>query len=271
MSLLFQRFPALLRSGRSFTTTVPCLAMAGAEGDQQEPLFGTVPSHRTYIFLHATEPPASFPPRISTPLQRSLQLKVLKWGGLVNFAWFGPSQSTSTAEHTSATAFSTLGGRLEIPEITLDNLDEVEEKLRKHAEGPMVKETSDEIHLYVCTHGARDCRCGNTGGAVAKALRGELTRLRKVDPSGIVSRVKFAEVGHVGGHQYAANLLIYPHGEWLGMLKPGDVPTALSEIFDLFIRPFGPEDKPTFPLHWRGRMGLSKQEQVELFESYSQG
>ncbi|GLB40948.1 putative sucrase/ferredoxin-like [Lyophyllum shimeji] len=266
-----------LHTIRWFTTTPPRRVPASTEDGEDshpKPLFGTAPPHRAYIFLHSADPPASFPPRISTPLQRALQLKALRWGGLVNFAWYGPdepssSPSTSTIEHTSATAFSTSGGRLHIPSLTLENLDEVEEQLRNYAEGPVAQETSDEIHLYVCTHGSRDCRCGDTGGAVARALREELARRRKEDPSGIASRVRFAEVGHVGGHEYAANLLVYPHGEWLGRLEPGDVPAVLSEILDSPIRSFGPEDRPLSPLHWRGRMGLSKLEQLELFASAS--
>ncbi|KAF5370912.1 hypothetical protein D9615_009788 [Tricholomella constricta] len=200
-------------AGKSFATTLPQSTTASSSAKEEKPLFGTVLSHRSYIFLHAPKPPASFPPRVSTPLQRALQLKVMKWGGVVNFSWFGPEQQASNSERTSATAFSTLGGRLEIPEITLKNLDDVEEKLRKHVEGPIVKETSEELHLYVCTHGARDCRCGNTGGAVVKVLREEVARRAKMDPSGIASRVKVGEVGHVGGHQYAANMLVYPHGD----------------------------------------------------------
>ncbi|KAF8066643.1 Sucrase/ferredoxin-like-domain-containing protein [Lyophyllum atratum] len=268
LPLPFPKSITRLPNCRSFATTISRWTTASQDDGQEKPLFGTVPSHRAYIFLHATEPPATFPPRISTPLQRALQRKVLRWGGIVNFAWYGPGQPTSISGHSSATAFSTLGGRLDIPELTLENLDEVEEKLRKHAEGPLVKQTSEEIHLYVCTHGARDCRCGEHGGEVANALREELTRLTKADPSGIASRVKLGEVGHVGGHEYAANLLIYPHGEWLGMLRPGDVPAVLREILDHPIQPFGPEDKPLTPSHWRGRMGLSKEEQMELFASH---
>ncbi|KAF9465998.1 Sucrase/ferredoxin-like-domain-containing protein [Collybia nuda] len=232
--------------------------------EEAKPLYGTVASHRSYIFLHASEPPSEFPARMSTAIQRALMLRTLKWGGIVNFSWHGP-KSSSSDDSTSATAFSTAGGRLEIPKISLDNVDEIEVKLRKHSEGPLVKSTDEEIQLYVCTHGARDCRCGDMGSRVVKALREEVQKRLEADPHGIVSRVKVGEVGHVGGHQYAANLLVLPHGEWLGLLTPEDIPTVLDKILAHTPAPFDASQPPLYPERWRGRMGLSKDEQSELY------
>ncbi|KAG6856150.1 hypothetical protein H0H87_007055 [Tephrocybe sp. NHM501043] len=190
-----------LKFSRAFATSVPRQIGVEDTKKQEKPLYGTAPSHRSYIFLHAAEPPTSFPARLSTPLQRALQLKVMKWGGSVNFSWFGPPKATRQA----LTAFSAIGGRLEIRDLTLENLDQVERILEKHAtQGPLAKGTSDEIHLYVCTHGARDCRCGETGGQVYRALQEETARLVEADPFGVASRIRVGEVGHVGGHQFSA-------------------------------------------------------------------
>jgi hypothetical protein len=52
-------------------------------------------------------------------------------------------------------------------------------------------ETSKEV--LVCTHGARDCRCGDIGGDLVAALRREVTRR--------ASDVAVGEVSHVGGHK----------------------------------------------------------------------
>ena len=90
---------------------------------------------------------------------------------------------------------------MEVPEVSLENLDEVETRLRMHADGALVQELPEEIHMYVCTHGARDCRCGTIGGDVVRALRKEIARRVELDPSGVVGRVVVGEVGHVGGHQ----------------------------------------------------------------------
>lgn len=89
--------------------------------------------------------------------------------------------------------------------MSLANVEDVGKALRAHVEprasDMLSTSLSDDIHLYVCTHGARDCRCGDTGGAVARAIRAELDRRqqrRAFDPS---TRIKLAEVAHVGGHK----------------------------------------------------------------------
>lgn len=260
---------SLIRRGsRSLITTSG--SCTPSETMDPKTLYGTVPGHRSYIFLHSTTPPSTFPARVSTPIQRALQLKAAQWGGLVNFVWsnFRPQvPPQSDGDSTSATAFSCLGGRLEIPEVTMGNLDDVATRLKQHADGEILESSAEEVHLYVCTHGARDCRCGDIGGDVVRSIRNEITRRLELDPSEPVSRVRVGEVGHVGGHQYAANLLVFPHGEWFGLLKPPDVPALLSEILATNCRPLERTTPPLFPHHWRGRMGLSKDEQVALFNS----
>ncbi len=47
--------------------------------------------------------------------------------------------------------------------------------------------------ILVCTHGARDCRCGDIGGDLVTALKAEVGRRK--------STVEIGELGHVGGHK----------------------------------------------------------------------
>ena len=56
----------------------------------------------------------------------------------------------------------------------------------------------------------------------------------------------------------------------LGLLKPDDVPTMLSAILQLHLspKPFNKHVPPLCPPHWRGRMGLTKDEQLHLFATY---
>jgi len=151
--------------------------------------------HLSYVFLHSQDPPATFPVKFSTAFQRELQLRTLKLRTIVNFAWTGvPSVSNSVK--TAATVFSVSGGRLEIPEVSMENINEVEASLKDHIQRDSVtQETRQEIHFYVCTHGARDCRCGQQGGLVARLLKEEVDR-RKMGHF-----LKVREVGHVGGHK----------------------------------------------------------------------
>ncbi|EIW75590.1 hypothetical protein CONPUDRAFT_112147 [Coniophora puteana RWD-64-598 SS2] len=237
-------------------------------------LVGTAPSHRSYIFLHTPQPPSEYPARYATPLQRALLLRTVKWGGSVNFSW-SPEQpaypiAASGDQAYHLTAFSR-NGRLALEGVRMENVEEVAKRLQEHAEGGAIAVKKDEdVHLYVCTHGSRDCRCGDTGGAVVRALQEELKRRNAQDPNGPSSRVKVAETAHVGGHKYAANILVYPHGEWLGYVEPEDVPAVLDAVFKRPTRPASASDPPLCPPHWRGRMGLAKDEQIELFQATAQ-
>ncbi|KAJ7097637.1 Sucrase/ferredoxin-like-domain-containing protein [Mycena epipterygia] len=237
---------------------------------EPQPLHGTVASHRSYILLNSPSPPSAFPSRFSTPVQRALQLQVTRWGGIVNFAWTGSPGGSD--ESTSVTAFSALGGRFHFPNLSLSNVDEVAENLKQHATTPPAASADSpeaEVHIYVCTHGARDCRCGNTGGKVFQALREEVDRRILADPNGPAKSVVLGEVGHVGGHQFAANVLIFPQGEWLGSLTPEDVPRVLNTILASKRRPLTALDPPMCQQFWRGRMGLPKNEQLSLHSSHS--
>ncbi|KAF7313893.1 Altered inheritance of mitochondria protein 32 [Mycena chlorophos] len=233
-------------------------------------LHGTVPYHRSYILLNAPTSPQSFPSRFSTPFQRSLQLQTTRWGGLVNHAWVGHADG-----EPSLTAFSALNGVLHLPLRSLEaeresDVLDIAERLHKHATVPgTYPQDDDKLHIYVCTHGARDCRCGDTGGAVLRALREELDARTRKEPNGKASRVVLGEVGHVGGHVFAANILVFPHGEWFGRLTPADIPEILDTILASRARPLNVTDAPLDPKFWRGRMGLHKEEQLDLMKSTS--
>lgn len=76
-----------------------------------------------------------------------------------------------------ATAFSTLGGRLETENPVLGDVDSLDAVLREPAEGLHASRPHEEseIHLYVCTHSQRNCRCGDMGGkAVVSHLKKEV-------------------------------------------------------------------------------------------------
>lgn len=174
-----------------------------------ERLAGSAPSHRLYVFLNHDASPQTFPPKLMTAAQRALLLQINKEGGLSNLAW-SPEHS---GDAPAAIAFSPYG-RLDLPEVNVANIAGIVPTLLAHAKGevPVSKSHLDKIWLYVCTHGARDCRCGDRGGAVVQALRDEL----KSRPAKDQARVQISEVGHVGGHVFAANLLCYTShgGDW---------------------------------------------------------
>ncbi|KAF9223129.1 hypothetical protein BS17DRAFT_734723 [Gyrodon lividus] len=273
MTLIWHTFRPLANT--STRLRLPSRALSTPTSTSELP--GTAAVHRCYAFLHTPQPPSEYPAKYATPVQRKLLLDAIKWGGSVNFSW-----SEKQAAHPPRpageedkqvfylTAFSSARGKLELPEVSLANVGEVGRLLRDHVEPPPAESSleatsSDDIHMYVCTHGSEDCRCGDTGGAVARAIRHELYRRTQINPSDPSSRIKLAEVAHVGGHKYAANVLVYPHGEWLGKVEPENVPEILDAILERPVRPMNAEEMPISPSHWRGRMGLGKEEQIELF------
>lgn len=137
-----------------------------------------------------------------------------------------------------------------------------------------------ERHLYVCTHNARDCRCGTVGVGVFKSL----SKLFSTTPSSssegeAPARVRVQEIGHVGGHSYAANVLDFPSGDMYGSVLPSNV-EAFARALSVNTTPLGAdmdasasssssgattrsvEDEKLLLSHWRGRLGMSTEEQV---------
>ncbi|KAJ7601040.1 Sucrase/ferredoxin-like-domain-containing protein [Mycena floridula] len=237
-------------------------------------IIGTTPVHSSYIFLHSPAPPHQFPSRMQTTVSMALLSRSLGFGGLVNWSWFGtnPPKSVEMEDSSStysATAFSA-AGRLVIPELSLDNLEQVSSRLADHAQA-LAKpwSQSETVDIYVCTHGARECFCGSVGGEVVKALQEQIRQRRQLDPSGPIHRIRVGEIGHVGGHYQAANMLIYPQGEWLGLIHPQDVPEILDKVLDLMSNPFDKAfTKPLSLRHYRGRMGLTTAEQKSLHSNF---
>ncbi|KAL7284220.1 hypothetical protein ACG7TL_001502 [Trametes sanguinea] len=262
-------------------------------------LAGTAPFHTAYVLLHTHLPPAAYPPRSSSRVWRLATAYMQRWRGTINFAWSPdlrthpeykglgeerPTPDTSPEVYTASVfSVATPHGRLEIPELSLANVQETSDKLqqlvasagdidRKPSEmDRTVNEQLDKrLFLFVCTHGSRDCRCGEGGGEVARAFR------RELDKRGISAKdVVLGEVAHVGGHKYAANVLVYPYGEWLGNVQEVDVPMILDEILawrasyqERAAQSGGQvQDMPPLcPPFWRGRMGLEKEEQIALFQ-----
>ncbi|PPR03719.1 hypothetical protein CVT24_007394 [Panaeolus cyanescens] len=203
----------------------------------------------------------------ATRISSELQARAIQWKGLVNFAWRKSFAGQAIRDDApSATVYSMTGGRLEIPRISMDNINEVQQTISSYLKGPLTAQTSEEAHIYVCTHRERDCRCGSMGRLVVDALEKELETRLAQDPTGPFSRIKIGEVGHVGGHKHAANMLVFPHGEWLGQLRPRDASFILDRIVSAPFSPASPDQLPDWGNHWRGRMGLQKQTQKDLWK-----
>jgi hypothetical protein len=69
--------------------------------------------------------------------------------------------------------------------------------------------------LLVCAHGRRDVCCARLGGPLAR-------RLARTWPAGVW------ETTHVGGHRFAANLVILPHGLYYGPVAGSAAEAAVT-------------------------------------------
>jgi hypothetical protein len=69
--------------------------------------------------------------------------------------------------------------------------------------------------LLVCAHGRRDVCCARLGGPLAR-------RLARTYPAEVW------ETTHVGGHRFAANLVILPHGLYYGPVAGSSAEAAIA-------------------------------------------
>ena len=112
-------------------------------------------------------------------------------------------------------------------------------------------------HIYVCTHMARDKRCGDKGPPIVTQFR------RRLLECGLNPRVRVQSCSHLGGHKFAGNVIIFGAdassggvvGDWYGYVSEKDV--------DRLIERHLLKNEVVTEL-WRGRMGLSPADQEEF-------
>ena len=94
-------------------------------------------------------------------------------------------------------------------------------------------------HFFVCTHGTRDLCCSRFGITTWRELQN-------------LSNGRSWQSSHLGGHRYAPNVLVLPHGRLYGRVHKEDV----QEFFDVVERGEIAES------HLRGRSEFSKEAQA---------
>jgi hypothetical protein len=102
-----------------------------------------------------------------------------------------------------------------------------------------VSQAPQERTYLVCTNGARDPCCAIRGPAVALALD-------RIRPGQVY------ECSHLGGHRFAANVLVLPDGLCFGRLAARSAPALAGEL-----------DAGRLPLeHLRGRTAYEPEQQA---------
>jgi hypothetical protein len=102
--------------------------------------------------------------------------------------------------------------------------------------------------LYlVCAHGRRDVCCARLGGPLARAL-------------GQAHPDHTWETTHVGGHRYAANLVILPHGLYYGPVDAAGAADAIAAY----------QRGEVSPARYRGRAGESRDDQQARYRQMAE-
>lgn len=162
-----------------------------------------------------------------------------------------------------------------IPQLSLSTMDAFKEFYATLP--PLTTDSlspSTSTHIYVCTHTARDCRCGEIGEPLYAALKKEVRR-RGVD----AERIQISRIAHVGGHVYAGNALIYRQGiaaDWsvaplhhatrtevvcrYGLLRATDASLLINHALS-------DSPEPLYEL-WRGRLNTPATEIKERYSAF---
>ncbi|KIL55746.1 hypothetical protein M378DRAFT_28510 [Amanita muscaria Koide BX008] len=258
-------------------------------------------------------PPTFPPRGPESKVHKRLQLAALKWGGVINWVWHAsetspcsnpspscclemetttaaaPSISMSTTpqsptahnqvdppdedgENYSATVFSK-NGRLEIHQVTLSNVEQVEETIRQFAiedfsSSESVADSSgignepDEVHIWHGTVGVAIEAVRLLVQSMNRSFRGDFSLEMKRDMSVDTSSLS-----------PFYTLPTSSSGDWYGVLAPEQVSTILDELSTAVkscgVRPLGKTERVKD--HWGGRMGMSKEEQASLAQSLGLG
>eukprot|EP01122_Echinamoeba_exundans_P011214 TRINITY_DN4383_c0_g1_i2.p1 TRINITY_DN4383_c0_g1~~TRINITY_DN4383_c0_g1_i2.p1 ORF type:complete len:169 (+),score=33.58 TRINITY_DN4383_c0_g1_i2:358-864(+) len=140
---------------------------------------------------------------------------------------------------------------VKVSAITLDNISDFIAYLKTGTanNGLKVEKLSHATHIFICSHQARDKRCGHCGPRLLDDFE------EKIKSRGMSDKIKMGKTSHVGGHEYAGNVLVFPEGTWYGYIKPADVDHILDDHV-------GKGKLLTDKL--RGRMGLTGEQQRAL-------
>ncbi|KAG6959140.1 hypothetical protein JG688_00010220 [Phytophthora aleatoria] len=103
----------------------------------------------------------------------------------------------------------------------------------------------EAYHMMVCGHAARDERCGCKGPELLQWLKNSAADANKP--------LNLWTSSHYGGHRYAAACIVYPSGDWFGLLNDEDKAKGMLDAVN---------DADPLRIYelWRGRIGLTARE-----------
>jgi hypothetical protein len=95
-------------------------------------------------------------------------------------------------------------------------------------------------HVLVCCHAQRDERCGLHGTLILSAVRDIIAKNRNAKHQSTGQEISAADVwnslnafgvSHVGGHEFAGNVIFYPSASWFGLIRSADEARDLLQAY----------------------------------------
>ncbi|MEX0790401.1 MAG: sucrase ferredoxin [Actinomycetota bacterium] len=191
-----------------------------------EPLYGTAPTSQAWVLLE--QPGAWGPDALSeSSIDPGVGAELTRISKAENFRILLLRRSAGRNSNHSQSCFlarsaqgETWMERLELPGPV--NLLDIDFEVLKSPAAPGLGEAAEALWA-VCTHGRRDPCCAEYGRKV----------IRIAAETGDESFVHgLWESSHQGGHRFAANLALFPHGLFYGQVEPDGARAIIDSYRD---------------------------------------
>ena len=191
-----------------------------------EPLYATAPNSQAWVLLE--QPGAWGPDALSeSSIDPEVGAEITRLSKANDFRIMLIRRSAGRSSNNSQGCYlaraaqgETWMERLELPGTV--NLLDIDFEVLKSTTAPGLGEPADPLWA-VCTHGRRDPCCAEHGRKV----------IRITAETGDESFVQgLWESSHQGGHRFAANLALFPHGLFYGQVEPEDAHTIVEAYRD---------------------------------------
>jgi hypothetical protein len=203
------------------TAKVRCSALAR---ELPEHLYGTAPAAPAWILLEQPGPwgadaltESSLDPEVAAELNR----RAKEYGFRILLVRRSAAKAVTGGRScflARAAQSETWMERLEVGDP--GDLLEIDPTVLSRPTAPGLGQTADAMWA-VCTHGRRDPCCAEYGRRLVRSFE-------TVDPY----REGLWESSHQGGHRFAANLALFPHGLFYGQVEPEGAARILDSYRD---------------------------------------
>lgn len=181
--------------------------------DLGEDLAGTAPKARHFLLLEQSGPWTGRNAVTHSDLDEGLARELLARADEAGVKVHLIRRSSRRAPHERRACF-VADTRREDPWIARYELTDPREVLTVDLDEPDVR--WEQPVYAICTHGKRDPCCARRGRPLVRAVRAQRPE-------------ETWEVGHIGGHRFAATFLAFPHGLCFGRVPAAAGPRVVSE------------------------------------------